>query len=83
MGIRRIKCLYMALLFRFEDILDGEEYTGLLHIAEFIVDSRSENLHCRRQAHVGIHKRGNIDAMIPDSRIKYTVVLLEIVAGKH
>lgn len=28
--------------FLFEDILDGEEYTGLLHIAELIVDSRSE-----------------------------------------
>ena len=68
-------CADMALLFLFKYFIDGKEYAGFLHIAKFIVDGGAKHLHCRRQAHVGVDKRRDIEAMCPYGTIEYAVVI--------
>lgn len=52
----------MADAFLLKDLLDGDHKSGLQHVAEFVVDARSEGLHGRGERHVGIDEWRNVVA---------------------
>ena len=45
-----------------EDLIDRNQDARFLNIAKAIVDGRTKEFHGGRQAHVGIHQRGNVIA---------------------
>ena len=67
----------MPVSFLFKYVGYGKEYTGLLYIAEFIVDCGAKHLHRRRQAHVGVYKRRYIVTVVAYSLVEYLIVILE------
>ena len=48
------------------DVVDRNENSGLLHVAEIGIDHRAEHLHRGRQAHVGVDQRRYVFAVFPD-----------------
>ena len=51
--------------------------TRLLNVAKLIIDCRAEHKHLRRQIHIGVDKRRDIDAMAPDMAVENLIVLAE------
>jgi len=73
---------YVTLLLFLEYVGNRKEYTTLLYIAKLVIDSRSKHLHCRREAHIGVDKRRDIEAVFPHLMIEYLVILLECLSVK-
>ena len=51
--------------------------TRFLNVAKLIINCRAENKHLRRQIHIGVDKRRDIDAMAPDMAVENLIVLAE------
>ena len=66
-----------------EDIGNGDKNAGFLDIAELVVYGSAENLHCRRESHIGVDQWGDVDALLPYGGIENLIIFLEIVAGEH
>lgn len=68
-GSRGVQLLFDSeMTFRFFgiDVVDCNENSGLLHVAEIGIDHRAEHLHRGRQAHVGVDQRRYVFAVFPD-----------------
>ena len=72
----------MANSLLFENLIDGDEDTGLLHITKTIVDGGTEKLHRRTQTHVGINKRRNIITQLANFTVQDAIVCLEVIFCK-
>lgn len=73
---------YVTLFFLLKYIRYRKEYTALLNISKLVIDGRSKHLHCRRETHIGVDKRRDIEAVFPHLMIEYLVILLECLAVK-
>ena len=60
-----------------EDFFYCNKDTRLLDIAETVVDSRAEEFHGGRKAHVGINQRGNVIAEFANFAIQDLIIFLE------
>ena len=63
-------------------LVDGNEDARLLDVAETVVDGRSEELHRRREAHVGIDQRRDVVAQGTYLTVQDAVVFVEVAAGE-
>lgn len=72
---------HVAGFFIVEYLVDVEEDSGFLDVAEFGVDGRSEHPHCGRQGHVGVYQRWYLAAVFADEVVQDPVVFLVVGAG--
>ena len=68
----------MPFAFVFVQLIDADEYTGLLHSSKLVVNGRAKDEHCGRKVHIGIDEGRYIAAPLPNLGIEHTVVKLEV-----
>ena len=64
LGMVFCKAVNVAHTFFIEDFIDSNQDAGFLDIAKTVVDGSAEHTHGRREAHIGIHKGGDIVATL-------------------
>lgn len=67
----------------FQDFINGNQDAGLLHITKTIVDGCAEELHRRRQRHIGVDKRRDVVAQGTHLAVEDEVVFLEVVLAEQ
>jgi hypothetical protein len=66
-----------------DDLVDSDEDTRLLDVAEVLVDRRAEDTHLGRECHVGIDQRGDIQPDLTYRLVQRTVVLQTVIRGEE
>ena len=66
-----------------DDIVDGDEDTGLLDEAELIVDRRTEYPHLGGECHVGADQRRDVQAMSSYSLVQGLIVGAEVFVAEE
>lgn len=78
LGVLLDETVDMAHALLVEDLIDGNEDARLLHLAKTVVDGRSEEFHRRREVHVGVDERRDIEAQVANLAVEDAVVLPEV-----
>ena len=66
-------------LFRIH-VHEGDQDAGVVDVTELVVDTRTKVNHGGGEVHVGVHERGNGDAVLLDFCLEHAVAFLEIQA---
>ena len=65
-----------------DDLVDSDEDTRLLDVAEALVDRRAEDTHLGRECHVGIDQRRDVQPDLTYRLVQRTVVLQTVIRGE-
>lgn len=66
-----------------KDFRDCQEYTTLLHIAEFIIYRSSKHTHSGRETHVSVDERWDVKSLLAEYAVENTVIFRVIFTAQQ
>ena len=73
----------MALALIFMQLINANEYAGLLNFAELMVDGRAKDKHGGREIHISIDKWGYIATTLTHIGIEDAVIEFKVILGEE